>query len=86
MSSDALNEVLERAMADAAFRAWLAADAESALTGYDLTVEERAAFATGTAKIERLEERMSKTDLSAALNPKTTSPRLHAPSETRGSS
>src|SRR2546427_21983 len=40
-----------------------------------------AAFATGTAKAERLEERMSKTDLSAALNPKSSSPRM--PSETR---
>jgi hypothetical protein len=83
--SDALNAVLERAMSDAAFRAQLAADPAAALVGYDLTAEERAAFAAGTAKAERLEERMSKTDLSAALNPKTSSPRLHSPSETRRS-
>jgi Zn-dependent protease len=32
---------------------------------------------------ERLEERISKTDLSAAVSAKTSSPMLHAPSETR---
>ena len=83
MSADALNAVLERAMRDASFRDQLAADPAAALTAYDLTAEERAAFTTGTAKAELLEERMSKTDLSAALNPKTSSPKLPAPSETR---
>jgi len=83
VSADALNAVLERAMRDASFRDQLAADPTAALTAYDLTAEERAAFATGTAKAELLEERMSKTDLSAALNPKTSSPKLPAPSETR---
>ena len=82
MSADALNAVLERAMRDASFRAQLAADPAAALTAYDLTAEERAAFASGTAKAELLEERMSKTDLSAAFNPKTSSPKLPAPSET----
>jgi len=81
VSADALNAVLERAMNDASFRDHLAADPTAALDGYDLTQEERAAFATGTAKAERLVERMSKTDLSAALNPKSSSPRM--PSETR---
>ncbi|HEV2009534.1 MAG TPA: hypothetical protein VGS17_00715 [Candidatus Limnocylindria bacterium] len=35
------------------------------------------------APVERFEERISKTDLSAAVSAKTSSPVLHAPSETR---
>ncbi|HEV2251371.1 MAG TPA: cyclic nucleotide-binding domain-containing protein [Candidatus Limnocylindria bacterium] len=42
----------------------------------------KSADATGT-HAERLEERISKTDLSAAVSAKTSSPMLHAPSETR---
>ncbi|HLZ47386.1 MAG TPA: cyclic nucleotide-binding domain-containing protein [Candidatus Limnocylindria bacterium] len=38
---------------------------------------------SGAAYAERLEERISKTDLSAAVSAKTSSPILHAPSETR---
>jgi len=83
MSRDALNAVLERAMADAAFRASLAADPLSALMGYDLTNEERSKFTAGSAGAERLEERMSKTDLSAAFGGKTSSANLRAPSESR---
>jgi hypothetical protein len=83
MSSEALQTVLERAMNDAGFRARLAADPASALVGYDLTDEEKAAFAAGTAKAERLEERMSKTDLSSALGAKSSSPRLPARPEPR---
>jgi CRP-like cAMP-binding protein/Zn-dependent protease len=37
----------------------------------------------GVAHAERLEERISKTDLTAAVSAKTSSPILHAPSETR---
>jgi CRP-like cAMP-binding protein len=37
----------------------------------------------GVAHAERLEERISKTDLTAAVTAKTSSPVLHAPSETR---
>lgn len=83
MSIEALNAVLERAMSDAAFRAKLAADPKSALAAYDLTDEERSHFTVGTAQAERLEERMSKTDLSAAFNTKTSTPNLRTPRKTR---
>ena len=81
MSVEALNAVLDRAMADAAFRASLAADPASALAGCDLTDEERSKFTTGSASAERLEQRMSKTDLSAAFGGKNAN--LRAPSEPR---
>lgn len=68
-------------MSDASFRALLARDPAAALAGYDLTDDERAAFHSGTARAERLEERMSKSDLSAAMAIKTASPLLKAPSE-----
>ena len=83
MSADALNAVLDRAMADAAFRERLAADPPAALAGYDLSDEERSRFSAGSAIAERLEDRMSKTDLSAAFGGKTVSANLRAPSETR---
>ncbi len=73
--------IIERAMTDAAFRALLARDPAAALAGYDLTPEERATFTTGTARAERLEERISKTDLSAGMSIKTSSPILKAPSQ-----
>ncbi len=81
MSQKVLDEVLERAMNDAAFRALLARDPAKALAGYDLTPEERAAFQRGSARAERLEDRMSKSDLSAAMAVKTSSPLLRAPSQ-----
>ncbi len=43
----------------------------------------RKAIAPEAAYAERLEERISKTDLSAAVSAKTSSPILHVPSETR---
>lgn len=43
----------------------------------------RRAAAPGAAHAERLEERISKTDLSAAISAKTSAPILRAPSETR---
>lgn len=82
MSQQAVDSVLERAMNDAAFRAQLARDPAKALAGYDLTPEERAAFQRGRARAERLEERMSKSDLSAAMGVKTSSPLLKVPSQT----
>jgi hypothetical protein len=45
--SDALTQVLERASTDAGFRAQLSSDPESALAGYALTSEERAALMSG---------------------------------------
>jgi hypothetical protein len=81
VTQQTLDAVLERAMNDAAFRAQLARDPTKALAGYDLTPEERAAFQRGSARAERLEERMSKSDLSAAMGVKTSSPLLKAPSQ-----
>ena len=46
-------------------------------------VAARRAAAPGAAHAERLEERISKTDLSAAISAKTSAPVLPAPSETR---
>lgn len=83
MSADGVGEVVERAMSDPAFRRRLAEDPAAALAGYELTPEERAAFTSGSARAERLEERISKTDLSASIAAKTASPLLHAPSESR---
>jgi hypothetical protein len=68
-------------MTDASFRALLSRDPAAALAQYDLTPEERALFQTGTARAERLEDRMSKSDLSAAMSVKTSSPVLKAPSQ-----
>ena len=82
MSIEALNAVLDRAMSDAAFRAKLAADPTSALVGYDLTDDERSRFTAGTAQAERLEERMSKTDLSAVFSAKTSTPNVRTPPKT----
>jgi hypothetical protein len=81
VTRQALDAVLERAMSDAAFRALLARDPAKATAGYDLTPEERASFRRGAARAERLEERMSKSDLSAAMAVKTSSPLLKAPSQ-----
>jgi hypothetical protein len=46
MSRDAMAKVIERASADAGFRAQFEANPESALAGYDLTADERAAVLT----------------------------------------
>ena len=73
--------IIERAMTDPAFRALLARDPAAALAGYDLTPEERRQFQTGTARAERLEERISKSDLSAGMSIKTSAPVLKAPSQ-----
>ena len=43
MSQEALSKVIERASTDSAFRTQLQSNPESALAGYDLTPEERAA-------------------------------------------
>ena len=83
MSMKAVQDVMDRAMSDPAFRMLLASAPDQALAAYDLTAEERAAFHTGTVGAERLEERISKTDLSAAVAAKTSSPLMRPPSETR---
>ena len=83
MTQDARESVVERAIADPAFRALLARDPAAALADYDLTAEERAMFQTGTARAERLEERMSKSDLAAGVSIKTSTPILRAPSQKR---
>lgn len=81
MSAEAVHQVLERALNDAAFRDQLSKDPDVALTGYDLTDTERTTFGSGTAKVERLEERVSKNDLSAAFAIKTGGVVLRPPSE-----
>ena len=80
MSAGAVRDVLQRAIDDAAFRERLARDPDGALAEYDLTPEERARFIAGTLTAERLEERLSKTDLSAALSAKASAPTLRRPS------
>jgi hypothetical protein len=81
MSAEAVHQVLERALGDATFRDLLSRDPDAALAGYDLTDVERATFGSGTAKVERLEERVSKNDLSAAFAIKTGGVVLRPPSE-----
>lgn len=83
MTMQAVQDVMDRAMSDPAFRKLLGSAPAEALASYDLTVEERGAFATGTVGAERLEERMSKTDLSAAVSAKTSTPLIRPPSQNR---
>lgn len=81
MSVEQLREILDRAMTDASFRDLLRRDPDAALRGYELAPEERAKFASGTARAERLEARVSKTDLSAGLGMKTGTVDIRPPSE-----
>lgn len=81
MTQQARDLVVERAMTDPSFRALLAKDPATALADYDLTPEERAMFHGGAARAERLEDRMSKSDLSSAMAIKTSSPMLKSPSQ-----
>ena len=81
MSQEARDAIVDRAMTDATFRALLMKDPAAALASYDLTPEERAQFQSGTAKAERLEDRVSKSDLAATMSIKTSSPTIHAPSQ-----
>ena len=81
MSAETVQQVLERALNDETFRDLLAKHPDAALAGYDLTDVERAAFGSDTAKVERLEERVSKNDLSAAFAIKTGGVVLRPPSE-----
>lgn len=83
MSQQALDAILERALEDAAFRKQLLSDPTTALAEYDLTPEELATFQSGSLKAERLEPRISKNDLTAALSAKTSTPTLTPPSKRR---
>ena len=65
MSVDVMAKVIERASTDEAFRAQLRVNPESALAGYDLTAEERAAVLTGdSGQVSHLgvDARVSKLD------------------------
>ncbi len=65
MSQEALAKVIERASADTAFRAQLKSRIDSALAGYDLTAEERAAvLSSDSGRMESLgvDARISKID------------------------
>ncbi len=65
MSQDAMAKVIERAGSDAGFRAQLQTSPESALAGYDLTPEERAAVMSGDSGELRslgVDARISKLD------------------------
>ena len=63
MSQQAIAQVVERASADAQFRAQLERDPDNALAGYDLSPEEREALLSGDNKQLHelgLDQRMSK--------------------------
>jgi hypothetical protein len=63
MSKAACESVLQRVMSDESFRTSLKEHPESALSGYDLTSDERAAIASGSvARIQALglDERITK--------------------------
>jgi len=81
VSAEQVQIVLDKAIGDEAFRDLLARDPEKALSGYELTTEERSRFASGTAKAERLDPRVSKNDLSAAFAVKTGGIDVRPPSE-----
>jgi Zn-dependent protease len=70
-----------RVLAGAGVALLMAAMLVGPFVGEILNARKRAA--PEAAHAERLEERISKTDLSAAVSAKTSSPILHAPSETR---
>lgn len=78
MTTQALSDVILRVMRDQAFGDRLAADPAAALAEFDLTPEERAAFGAGKLAAERLEPRISKTDLMSGMSAKTSSPSLPA--------
>lgn len=82
MSAEQVQAIIDRAMAEAPFRELLARDAATALAEYDLTPEERAMFGSGTARAERLEQRVSRSDLSAAIGVKTGTVDIRPPSKT----
>lgn len=82
MSSEQVQVIIDRAIAEADFRELLARDPLAALAAYDLTPEERARFGSGTAKAEALEPRVSRNDLSAALGVKTGTVDIRPPSKT----
>lgn len=81
MSAEQVQVVLDRAIADATFRELLARDPATALGGYDLTPEERGMFASGTARAEPLEPRVSRSDLSAGIGVKTGTVDIRPPSQ-----
>jgi hypothetical protein len=63
MASAAFEQVIERLATDDAFAAQLQSDKETALTGYDLTAEEKAALIDGDAaqlQAMGVDERVSK--------------------------
>lgn len=82
MSAEQVQAIVDRAIADAAFRELLARDTPTALAGYELTPDERASFGSGTARAEPLEPRVSKSDLSAAIGVKTGTVDIRPPSRT----
>lgn len=83
VSESVVLEILDRAVNDASFRALLERSPDEALASYELTPEEREHFRGGALRAERLEERVSKTDLSAVMGVKTSSPVTRAPSDHR---
>ena len=65
MSTEAVKEILGRAVVDETFRTQLLEETDEALEGYDLTEEEREAFEHLSAEVfegdaEELEERLSR--------------------------
>ena len=64
MSQEALAQLIERASTDATFRSQLQSHPESALKGYDLTGDERAALLSGDSgklQLLRVDARLTKT-------------------------
>jgi hypothetical protein len=77
MSEEAINEVIRRALVDDEFRSQLFSDPEAALSGYDLTEEERASLSAMQeqafdAFASEIEERISRSTagLRVPLRPK----------------
>ncbi len=71
MTMQAVSDVIERVVHDEAFRERLKSNPDAALADYDLSPEERAAFDVGRVGAERLDPRISKSDLSGGVVAKT---------------
>lgn len=82
MSAEQVQTIIDRAIADAAFREQLARDPATALAEYDLTADERSRSGSGTARAEALEPRVSRNDLAAAIGVRTGTVDIRPPSKT----
>ena len=74
MSKAGLDSLVQKAMADESFRKQIKENPDTALAGYDLTAEEKAAIKSGNAaKLRELgvDERITKSAFDLGVSPDT---------------